>query len=45
MLTKSKSKRGEGALEKLNPEIRKRKASRKEAMECQKKDGGASKSP
>jgi hypothetical protein len=44
MLSKSKSK-WEGALEKINLEIGKRKASQKEAMESPKKDGDASKSP
>jgi hypothetical protein len=45
MLTRSKSKRGEGAFEKLNPEIGKRKASQKEAMESPNKYGDELKSP
>ena len=39
MLTRSNSKRGEGALEKLNLEIRKMKESQKEAMDSPKKYG------
>ena len=45
MLTRSKSKLGEGALKILNLEIGKRKTSQKEAMESPKKDGDASKYP
>ena len=42
MFTRSKSKRGEGALEKINPKIGKRQTSQKKAMESRKKDGDAS---